>query len=35
MWQYFQVEGFGNFRTFQRIIKAMDGVYLKASEPKK
>jgi len=35
VWQYFQVEGFGNFHAFKRIIKIMDSVYMKASEPKK
>lgn len=32
IWTYYQAEGFGRFHDFQRIIKTMDGVYLKAIE---
>jgi len=34
IWQYFQVEGFGDFHTFQRIIKNMDSFYIKAVNEK-
>lgn len=32
IWQYFQVEGFGDFHSFHRVIKIMDGAYMKAIE---
>lgn len=33
-WQYFQVDGFGKFRDFHKIIKLMDNVYSEATKPK-